>query len=205
MSRRRFPLFFKLVLAVAVIAALAYFARSLWLPFPAYALIHSEEPAKADLVVVLAGDYYGHRVEKAAQLIQAGYAPQALVSGPPGAYGENESDLAVRFIVRQGYPARWFIPFPDPARSTKEESGYILRELRKRGIHRFLLVTSDYHSGRARRIFLATERAMGYQPPFRTVAAPDETFRPAAWWRDRESQKTVFFEWWKTIATALGK
>ena len=27
-------------------------------------------------------------------------------------YGFNESDLAVQFIVRKGYPEKWFIPFP---------------------------------------------------------------------------------------------
>ena len=101
------------------------------------------------------------RIEKAAQLAKAGYVPQVLVSGPPGVYGINESDLAVQFIEREGYPAQWFIPFPDPSHSTKEEAGYILRELRRRNVHSFLLVTSDYHSGRARRIFLATEQRDG--------------------------------------------
>jgi hypothetical protein len=38
----------------------------------------------------------------------------------------------------------------------------------------------------------------------RTVAAPGEYFHPDSWWRNREGQKTVFFEWSKTVATALG-
>jgi hypothetical protein len=38
----------------------------------------------------------------------------------------------------------------------------------------------------------------------RTVTAPDEYFHPDSWWRSREGQKTVFFEWSKTVATALG-
>jgi uncharacterized SAM-binding protein YcdF (DUF218 family) len=202
---RRFPLLLRLILAVAAAAILAYFTRGLWLPAAGYALIHSDAPAKADIAVVLAGDSRGHRIEKAAQLVKAGYAPQVLVSGPPGTYGFNESDLAVQFIEREGYPASWFIPFPDQSHSTKEESGYILRELRRRNIHSFLLVTSDYHSGRARRIFLSSEREIGYYPTFRTITAPDEFFHAATWWHDREAQKTVFMEWWKTIAAALGK
>jgi uncharacterized SAM-binding protein YcdF (DUF218 family) len=192
-------------LAVVVIAGMAYFARRLWLPMAGYALIHSDAPAKADIAVVLAGDFQGRRIEKAAQLVKAGYVPQVLVSGPPGVYGIDESDLAVQFIERKGYPAQWFIPFPDPSYSTKEESGYILRELRRRNIHRFLLVTSDYHSARARGIYLATEREMGYAPQFQTVTAPDEFFHADSWWRNREAQKTVFIEWWKTLANALGR
>lgn len=205
MVRRRFPVLLKLILAAAAITALAYFARGLWLPLAGYGLIHSDAPAKADIAVVLAGDPQGRRIEKAAQLTKAGYVSQVLVSGPPGVYGIDESDLAVQFIEHEGYPAQWFIPFPDPSHSTKEESRYILRELQRRNVHSFLLITSDYHSARARRIFLATERAMGYAPPFQTVAAPDEFFHADSWWRNREAQKTVFIEWWKTLANALGR
>lgn len=205
MARKRFSLPLKLCLALALAAALAFLTRDLWLPLAGYALIHSEQPEKADIIVALAGDSYGHRLVKAAQLIQAGYAPAALVSGPPGMYGVNESDLAVQFIVRKGYPAQWFIPFPDPAHSTKEEAACVLRELQRRSVHSFLLVTSDFHSARARRIYLAAEHAMGYTPTFHTVTAPDEFFRADSWWRNREAQKTVFIEWSKTLATALGK
>lgn len=205
MTRKRFSFPLKLCLALVVFAALAYLTRNLWLPLAGYALIHSEKPEKADIVVVLAGDPYGHRLVKAAQLIQAGYAPAALVSGPPGMYGVNESDLAVQFIARKGYPAQWFIPFPDPSHSTKEEAEWVLRELQRRNVRSFLLVTSDFHSGRARRIYLAAEHAMGYTPTFRTVTAPDEFFHADSWWHNREAQKTVFIEWSKTLATALGK
>lgn len=205
MVRRRSPFFLKFILVLVAVVALAYLTRVLWLPVAGFALIHSDSPAKADIGVVLAGDFSGHRIEKAAQLVKAGYVPEVLVSGPPGMYGLNESDLALQFIEHEGYPSQWFISFPDQSHSTKEESGYILRELRGRSVHSFLLVTSDYHSGRARRIFLATEREMGYYPTFRTITAPDEFFNAHSWWRDREAQKTVFIEWWKTFATALGR
>lgn len=205
MVRRRFPLLLKFTLGLAAIALAAYFTRDWWLPAPGYFLIHSDAPMKADIAVVLAGDARGHRIEKAAQLVKEGYVPQVLVSGPPGIYGFNESDLAVQFIEREGYPAQWFIPFADASHSTKEESGYILHELERRNIHTFLLITSDFHSGRARRIFLATEKQMHYAPAFHTITAPDEFFHADSWWRNREAEKTVFMEWWKTIATALGR
>jgi uncharacterized SAM-binding protein YcdF (DUF218 family) len=201
--RRRFSLVAKFCLSLAALALAVFLTRSLWLPGIAYPLIRDDGPAKADIAVVLAGDFFGHRLEKAAQLVKQGYVPAVLVSGPPGIYGRNESDLAIEFIEREGYPPQWFIPFPDLARSTKDEAGFVLQELRRRNIHSFLLVTSDFHSARAARIFLAAERAMGYQPQFRAVTAPDEYFRADSWWRDREAEKTVFFEWSKTIATAL--
>ena len=204
MAHRRSSFLLKFVLGLVVFVGIAFLARSLWLPLFGYALIRNDGPAKADIAVVLAGDFTGNRITKAAQLAKQGYVQAILVSGPPGAYGRSEADLAVEFIERAGYPAQWFIPFPDPAHSTKTESAFILQELRRRNVHSFLLVTSDFHSARAARIFLAAERAMGYAPQMRVIAANDEFFHPDSWWRDREAEKTVFFEWSKTIATALG-
>jgi uncharacterized SAM-binding protein YcdF (DUF218 family) len=204
-ARRRSSFLLKFGLALVLLVVIAFLTRNLWLPGIGYALIRNDGPAKADIAVVLAGDFLGHRLEKAAQLVKQGYVPLVLLSGPPGIYGRTEADLGAEFIQREGYPAQWFIPFPDPAHSTNAEAGYILQELRRRNVHSFLLVTSDFHSARAARIFLAKERVMGYFPQMRVVAANDEFFHADSWWRDREAQKTVFFEWSKTIATALGK
>jgi uncharacterized SAM-binding protein YcdF (DUF218 family) len=194
----------KLLLACVVLAAAAVLGRSLWLPLLGYALVHDDGPAKADIAVVPAGDYVGHRIDKAAELIRAGYVPAALISGPSGFYGLHESDYAIAYAVRQGFPAPWFIALPHSALSTREEASVVLAELRRRNVRSFLLVTSDYHSGRARRIYLAAERAMGGGPAMRVVTVPGQYFRPDSWWRNREGRKTAFFEWSKTFATALG-
>ena len=196
-SRRR------LLFAAGAVAVL-FLARTWWLRGLGYALIHDDGPARADIAVVLAGDSYGHRIVRAGELVRAGYVPLALVSGPAGAYGLHECDYAIPFAVREGFPAEWFVGFPNQALSTREEAQAILPELRRRQVKSFLLVTNDYHTARARRTWLAVERAAGGGPPFRTVAGPDEFFRPDSWWHNRQAQKTVFFEWSKTVATVFG-
>lgn len=195
---RNYSLFAFLALALAL-----WLSHAWWLPWFGRALIHDEGPAKAEIAVVLAGDDSGHRVEKAAELVRDGYVPALLVSGP-AYYGIHECDAAIALAVRKGYPAAWFIPLPNETHSTREEASVILQELRRRGIHSFLLVTSDYHSARAARIYRAAIEAMGGGFQMRVVAAPDEYFRADSWWRNREAQKTVFFEWAKTLAAALG-
>jgi uncharacterized SAM-binding protein YcdF (DUF218 family) len=201
-ARRRFISRILTLLAVAALAlALSY---ALWLPLIGRALVHDDGPSAADIAVVLGGDYWGHRIETAGNLVRLGLVHTVLVSGPSGFYGVHESDLAIPFAIRKGFPAAWFEAFPHDALSTKEEARVLLAELRSRGVHRALIVTSDYHSARARRIFLATERAMGGGPELRFVAAPDQFFHANSWWRGRESQKTTFIEWWKTVATAFG-
>ena len=96
----------------------------------------------------------------------------------------------MQYIAVMAIPHSGSFRSADPAHNTKEEADYVLRELRRRNVHSFLLVTSDYHSGRARRIYLATERAMGYAPQFRTIASRDEFFHagPAAQPREPENR-----------------
>ena len=191
-------------LALAVLAILLFLTRALWLTAVGSALIHEDGPAPADMAVVLAGDQWGNRILKAADLVRQGYVPAVLVSGPPY-YGAWESDLAIAFAVRRGNPPQWFVSFPLQALSTRDEARLILAELMRRHVHRFLLVTSDYHTGRAGRIYRDAIRSSGDPLDMRVVAAPDRFFRRDSWWKSREGQKIVFTEWSKTLATAVGK
>jgi uncharacterized SAM-binding protein YcdF (DUF218 family) len=190
--------------AVLLALGLVGLSREWWLSAIGRALIHDDGPAKADIAVVLAGDYWGNRIIKGGELVQLGYVPAALVSGPSGFYGQYECAPAIAYAVRRGSKREWFIPFPNKARSTEEEAWAILPELHRRNAHRMLLVTSDYHTRRALRIFRRTEKKMGGRMEIRTVAAPDEEFHPDCWWRSRQGQKVAFMEWTKTLSEAMG-
>ncbi len=162
-------------------------------------LVDSEQPFHADMVVVLAGDDTGARVLKGAELVKQGYAPRVVVSGPVCCYGKHESDLAIEFAVAQGYPREWFVPLPMVAHSTREEAHILVRELERLKVARFLLVTSDYHSRRAARVY----RALMPPGSFRIIAA-DGGYLGDGWWHSREGQKQVAFEWMKTVAYWVG-
>jgi uncharacterized SAM-binding protein YcdF (DUF218 family) len=164
-------------------------------------LVESDPLEKADAVLVLAGDYRGERVRYAAELIRSGYAPVALISGSFEIFGVNEADLAIQFAVQRGAPASYFAPVYVTALSTVEEAKAILPELRKRGIRKLLLLTSNYHTRRAASTF---RRALGPAVEIRAVAAPDPFFQPDSWWHNREGQKTLFYEYSKTLANWLG-
>jgi uncharacterized SAM-binding protein YcdF (DUF218 family) len=174
-----------------------------WLPRLGEALIRNEGPGKADLIVVLAGDAYGKRLVFAADLVRQGYARGIVVSGPPY-FDVHECDIAIQFAIRQGYPAEWFSPLPNSALSTKQEAVVVLDELHRKGAGSFLLVTSDYHTARAARIYRSTMRKRGGGPGMRVVAAPDRWFHAGDWWKSREGLKIAFMEWSKTFATAVG-
>lgn len=199
-SRRRIVL-----LAIASALLCAYLSRSILLAGIGRALVDDQGPGQAEVAVVLAGDYTGHRICRAAEMVRQGYVKSILVSGPVVMYGRPESELAIPFAVERGYPAEWFVPIANHARNTVEEAQAIYSELQRRHIRSFLLITSDYHTGRAARVFRNTGRAFQPAVAMRVVAAPDPAFGSSnTWWRGRETQKTVFFEVWKNLAYSLG-
>lgn len=169
-------------------------------PYSGKFLVSAEAPRKAEAVLVLAGDYGGNRLLKAAELVKQGWAPVALVSGPGKSYDRNEADLAVEFATNRGWPKSYFEPVPHVAHSTQEEAVNMLAYMRKKGIKRFLLVTSDFHTRRAGRIY----RRMAPEAEIHVVAAPTPDYEPGGWWRSRQSRKTWLYEWEKMIADYLG-
>ena len=80
-----------------------------------------------------------------------------------------------------------------------DEETILAPELQRRGIHRILLVTSNYHSRRATYLFHRIAPWLIVQ----TVDAPDPYFTPGTWWETRRGRKTFVLEWLKTVATWL--
>ena len=163
-------------------------------------LVNAVPPQKADAALVLAGDGWGNRMLTAAQLARDGFVPKVLVSGPNGAYGLYECDLAIPFAVKRGYPESYFVHMEHSARSTVAEAHAVLPMIRRMGIQRLIVVTSNFHTRRAGAIF----RKAAPDLTILMVAAPDETFTPDGWWHNREGQKTFVVEWEKTVANWIG-
>jgi uncharacterized SAM-binding protein YcdF (DUF218 family) len=190
-SRGRRLVFFGLV----AVLLLAVFHQQILYSLGAM-LVSAGPPQKADMVVVLGGDWKGTRILKAAELVREGYAQTALVSGSAHVYGRFESDLAIDFAVAKGFPREGFIPAYQANLNTVQEARNDLRVARARGVHRILLVTSEFHTGRAGRIF----RREGRDMEIAVVAADTPEWHHGRWWTDREGQKIWLSEFAKTIA-----
>lgn len=192
------------ILTLLLVLLAATLARAIWLPWIGEALVRNDGPGKADIAVVLAGDTAGGRIETAAQMVQAGYVPAAIIDGPMGPYRNRECDLAIAYIVREGYPKDWFVPLPMTAHSTAEEAAHVAAELERRHVASFALITSEFHTARAGRTFRAVLRQRGDRLAMRVVGTKDDFFQPAAWWQDREGRKITLLEWTKTVAAVFG-
>jgi len=167
---------------------------------PARLLVKTDAVEKADLLLVLAGGTTGDRIVLAGQMVRQGLAPVALVSGPWGWYDMNECDAAVALAARRGFPRESFVCVPHNERSTKAEARVMLVAARQRGAHRILVVTSDYHSRRARKIY----RALAPDLDIRVTASPNGLFPLERWWVNREGRKIMFLECVKTCTEPFG-
>lgn len=174
----------------------SWLSKPWWMPAFGQYLVHAEQPRKAEIAVVLAGDSWGFRVLKGAELQRDGFVPKVLVSGPPGMYGFYESELAVKFAAGRGFPAEAFEPLHIDYHSTQEEAHLIVEELKRRKVRSILLVTSNYHTRRSARVW----RYIAPWLDICVVAAHDKYFRRDQWWLDRESAKRVLNEWTKMLA-----
>jgi uncharacterized SAM-binding protein YcdF (DUF218 family) len=163
-------------------------------------LVRADAPEKADAALVLGGDSSGNRIRTGAELMRQGYVRKVVVSGPGEVYGLHECDLAIPFAVKKGYPESYFEHAEHFAHSTAEEARATLPQLRRDGYRRIVLVTSDYHTRRAAKVF----RMAAPDLTFFVVAAPDPYFSASGWWHNREGQKTFLTEWEKTVATWFG-
>jgi uncharacterized SAM-binding protein YcdF (DUF218 family) len=178
----------------------AYATKASWLGWFGGFLVRTDPLQRADIVVVLAGDGTGERILRAAELVTEGYAPRALVDGPLLYYGHPESDLAIDFAVSQGYSREMFDPLPMEAYSTLEEAYIVDAELRRRGVRKALVVTSDYHTRRARLIY---QKHTSGEVEYVFLAAPHPFFSAEGWWRDREGKKIFLLEFLKTVNSSF--
>jgi uncharacterized SAM-binding protein YcdF (DUF218 family) len=149
----------------------------------------------ADVIVVLAGETR-ERPKRGVQLLSENYAPKMLLDVPVAEIIYNVSSLDIARAYIQQLPERQSVSIcPIFGLSTKTEAQDVARCLEQSGVRRILLVTSDYHTRRARSIFAHELR--GYQV-FVTPAYDRSQFG-AAWWRHRQWAKINFSEWVRLV------
>ena len=182
-------------LGLAAIALIRWQATLNWL---GNYLVCSDARDPADLVVVMGGDFWGPRVLTAAEMARHGRAPLVLISGPPYA-GRPEGELAVEFLVKQGYPRSLFAVFAHDQPSTLGEVLALKGELARRGVKRVIVVTSSFHSRRC--VILFRLFCPGIR--FQSAPAADEHYHANGWWKDASSRDLFFSEWTKLFGSVL--
>jgi uncharacterized SAM-binding protein YcdF (DUF218 family) len=163
-------------------------------------------PAGADALVVLSGSVRGERArrEEALRRLEEGRAGHLVLSAPQVSYwGEWVPDLMRRYVQREygNELADRVVLCPHNADSTLEEAQALRRCLEERRWRTLVVITSDYHTRRARRIWRQVFAEA--RPPVRIFVhgVADGDFEPGDWWRHRRYAKTFLAETTKLVWT----
>jgi DUF218 domain-containing protein len=106
----------------------------------------------------------------------------------------------VDYYVQQGVPRERVFEFRQDAYSTIEEARLLIRQFRLQNLDTVVIVTTNYHTARTRRIF---RKLAGGYPVVLVAAADYNVYDPNAFWSNRESLKLWFDEWTRTFFTAI--
>ena len=190
----------KTFLIFGVVLALSIIFSEPLLNSVSRALVHEDPLVTVDAIVVLAGGN-GNRIEAAARLYHEGFGKRLFFSGfrlYPGIY---TSTRMKNYALELGVPEeKMIISIPDVEVSTRGESLANLELLNKNHVKNFILVTSSYHTRRAKLMYENSVSLLEYDIKFLVYPAPDPFVPIQGWWRIRTAQKGVFFEYIKWIA-----
>lgn len=176
-----------ILLFVAVLCALVYFARHPIMRFLAEEWVVDEPAAHADAIVVLGDDnFYADRATHAAELYRQGVAPWVVASGRRLRPDAGISELMEHDLIERGMPKDKIVRFTHDADSTIEEARVVGKLVQERHWKSLVIVTSNYHARRTRYIY---EKLMPTAVTVTVASAHDGDFDPERWWEKRKSIK----------------
>ncbi len=179
-----------IILLFLVISCFAlYLVRHPILRFVAESWIIEDTLDKADALIVLGDDnFYADRVTRGAQLFREGKAPVVVASGRRLRPNAGIAELMEHDLVERGVPRDKIVRFSHDGDSTLEEAHSLVRIVKERKWHSVIVVTSNFHTRRARYIF---QRVFPLGVEVRVASARDGDFDPEHWWKERKSIKEL--------------
>ena len=160
---------------LAVCALLA--AGALWL-FAQFCTLPSVPLTKADTIIVLGtranedgtlSPGLASRMDEAIRLWKARLAPTIIVTGSAVANKQIEALAMANYAMEHGVPKQ-AITIEPIARDTRENAAYSVRIMQEKHLKSAIIVTSNFHSRRAKMLFDAHPIQTQYAP----VPYPDE-------------------------------
>ena len=199
----------RLVAAIIIVLAIAGVA---FLPFAGRYLLYEDPLENSDAIVVLAGA----RVERwleGVELYREGWAPKLVLS--PGRMEDAEIQLrnmGIRFpsdaelardaIVQMKVPESAVETLPEQLDNTAQEAAAVHEMAAARHWQRVIVVTSKYHTRRARFAFARELARTNVQVLIR--ASRYDPAKPERWWTTRADARYVASELEKLLAYKLG-
>lgn len=169
-------------------------------------LMVCDQPAKpADAIVVLSGGSPA-RILEAVKLFKQGFAPQIILTKEAeekyfkplrkiGLLAEKDPAFALEVAQKSGISEDKIHVLPKYVTNTAEEAAYVGEYAKSNGIKTILLVTSTFHTGRAKMTF------EHFNPEMTIISHGTklETFAPKTWYDNRTTLRVGIFETQKLL------
>ncbi len=190
------------LLFVIVLCAVLYFARGPILRFAGETWVVEDPLEPADAIIILSDDnFYADRAAHAADLYRHGMAPIVVASGRRLRPYAGIAELMEHDLIERGVPKDKIVRISHNAENTRDEAQVLAQQALERKWRSVIVVTSNYHTRRARYIFLHVFPA---QTQVRVSGAQDGDFDPQHWWQARKSLKEFTREL-AGMAVAIGE
>jgi uncharacterized SAM-binding protein YcdF (DUF218 family) len=177
------------LVSFVVLCAFLYLVRRPILRFMAESWIVEDADSKADALIVLSDDnFYADRATRAAELFREGKAPIVVASGRRLRPMAGIAELMEHDLVERGVPKDRIVRTAHDADNTREEAEALSKLAAQRKWHSVIVVTSNYHTRRARYIF---HRVFPQGIEVYMASARDGDFDPQHWWEKRKSIKEL--------------
>ena len=198
----------KITIILVILFVFFIFASVFLIPNLGRWLVAEDKLQENDMIVVLTGsvpdrilqavDIYNERYSDKIVLVDSYRVNYNIfvergVEIPPG-----DAQLSKIAAIDLGVPEESILILEGSARSTQDEALTIREYIRNnRAIESIILVTSKYHSGRAKKIFRKTLSGLDREIDIYSSPSKYDPFNANQWWRDREDIKLVVLEYLK--------
>jgi uncharacterized SAM-binding protein YcdF (DUF218 family) len=177
-----------LVAAILLLAVL-YLARHPIFRLLGEGWVVEDTLERSDAIVVLSDDnFYADRATRASQIYRQDLAPIVVASGRRLRPYAGVAELIEHDLVERGVPKEKVLRVTHDPANTREEAKALAQIAKQRKWHSVIVVTSNFHTRRARYIF---RHVFPEDVAIRVTGARDGDFDPERWWEKRISVKEL--------------
>ena len=178
---------FVALLFLALLCLAIYLARHPLMRFAGEGLVVEDQLERSDAIILLSDDnFYADRATRAAELYRQNLAPTVVASGVRLRPYAGISELMTHDLVERGVPKERVVLFPQDADNTREEAEALKTLARQKGWKSVIIVTSNYHTRRARYIF---RKVFPGDIKVAMASARDADFDPSNWYEHRRARQ----------------
>lgn len=176
---------------VVLLTCVLYFGRSIWLSEIGRFLVVKDPLERADAIYVLNGDP-NTRPFEAVRLYKQGLAPRVVIAKAENSMTNvvnltpNTTDLCIEVLKSGGITGDRLVELsmPGGVTSTLDEAKLLKAYANQNGIHKVIVVTSDFHSRRAKWIIRKVVNSSGTKIIMRPT--PNPKYGENNWWHKED-------------------